>query len=83
MEKIRQRDFLSGLWKGTLDLVYPSINSSGAATVLSNSLKGAIAIVQFLNEENKIVYGVLCDFSKEENGGYGPLDPIENDDLQK
>ena len=73
MEKINKKDFIQGLWLGKLDLVYPRSNSQESAIILSNTLKGALAVVQFLNEDNKIIYGVLCDFSKVENGGYGPI----------
>ena len=47
--------------------------------ILSNTLKGALAIIQFLDEDNKIIYGVLCDFLRAENGGYGP---ITDDNMQ-
>jgi len=73
MEKINKKDFIKSLWVGNLDLVYPRDNSQESAIVLSNTLKGALAVVQFLNEDNKIIYGVLCDFSKVKNGGYGPI----------
>ena len=73
MEKINKKDFIQSLWLGNLDLVYPRSNSEESAVILSNTLKGALAIIQFLDEDNKIIYGVLCDFSKVENGGYGPI----------
>lgn len=73
MEKINKKDFVKSLWIGNLDIVYPRSNSQESAIILSNTLKGALAVVQFLNEDNKIIYGVLCDFSKVENGGYGPI----------
>lgn len=79
MEKINKKDLIKSLWIGNLDLVYPRNNSQESAIILSNTLKGALAIVQFLNEDNQIIYGVLCDFSKAENGGYGP---ITNDNMQ-
>lgn len=79
MEKINKKDFIKSLWIGNLDLVYPKNNSQESAIILSNTLKGSLAVVQFLDEDNKIIYGVLCDFSKVENRGYGP---ITDDNMQ-
>lgn len=71
MEKISHNDFTGSLWRGTVNIVYPTNNSQESATILANSLKGAFAVVQFINENDKIIYGVLCDFNKATNGTFG------------
>lgn len=71
MEKISHKDFTASLWRGTVNIVYPISNSQESATILANSLKGAFAVIQFMNEDNKIIYGVLCDFERATNGTFG------------
>lgn len=71
MEKISHKDFTTSLWRGNVNLVYPTNNSQESATILANSLKGAFAIVQFVDEDRKITYGVLCDFIRATNGTFG------------
>lgn len=59
MEKISKFDFKNFLRNGCADVVYPKINSKEGATILANSLQGSQGIVVYVNEDNKIVYGVL------------------------
>ena len=59
MEKISKFNFKNFLRNGHADIVYPKINSKEGATILANSLEGSQGIVAYVNEDNKIVYGVL------------------------
>ena len=74
MKNIEQTYLAEQLWHGELNLVYPETNSSEAATILSNTLKGAVAVIWFKQNE-KIIYGVLCDFSEQPTNWYQDLIP--------
>ena len=73
MEKINEKKLVANLWKGSLSLVYPTNNSQESATILANSLRGSKAVIQFVDEDNKIIYGVLCDLENATNKGYQNL----------
>ena len=72
MKNIKQNYLAEQLWHGKLNLVYPEINSHEAATILSNSLQGAIAVIWFKQNE-KVTYGVLCDFFEQPANWYENL----------
>lgn len=67
MEKIDQKDLAVKLRKGMLSLVYPVTNSQESAMILANTLRGAKTVIQFVNEDNKPIYGVLCDLESAMN----------------
>lgn len=67
MEKISKRDLALELADGSLDILFAKEKSHESAVILSNLIKGARGIIEFVNEDNKMVYGVLYnvnDFGK-------------------
>lgn len=61
MEKIKTVKFIDKVEYGYFSVLFPQVNSQEAATILSNTVKNAFAIVQYLNEDGKIIYGVLYE----------------------
>lgn len=61
MENIKKRDLSLKLGAGSLDVIFARENTHESAVILSNVVKGAKGIIEFVNENNKIVYGVIYD----------------------
>lgn len=70
MENIKKRDLALELALGSLDVIFAKEDTYESAVILSNVIKGAKGIVAFLDENNKMVYGVLYNVDDfEENNG--------------
>ena len=61
MENINKRDLAIKLGMGLLDVIFAKENTHESAVILSNVIKGAKGIIEFVNENNKVVYGVVYD----------------------
>lgn len=61
MDCISRRRLSKELLEGNFDVCYPKDNSKEAATILANTLQGGVAIIEFVNQNNKIIYGILYD----------------------
>lgn len=73
MNKVSKYKMNISLRNGLVDIVYPKHNSKESAIILANTLLGNLGIVEFVNDKNQIIYGVL--FNTEEMY----LKKLEND----
>ena len=70
MENIKKRDLALMLGSGSLDVIFAKENTHESAVILSNVIRGAKGIIEFVNENNKVTYGVVYDVDDfEENNG--------------
>lgn len=70
MENIKKRDLALKLGSGSLDVIFAKENTHESAVILSNVIRGAKGIIEFVNENNKVTYGVVYDVDDfEENNG--------------
>ena len=71
MKKISRRNLVLELADGSLNILFAKEKTHESAVILSNLINGARGIIEFVNEDNKIVYGVLYnvdDFFEENDG---------------
>ena len=58
--------FLNGwFWEKNLNMIYPKINNKEDARKLADIVKGAIGIFEFIDDDGKYKYGILCTDDEE------------------
>lgn len=73
MNQVSKYKMNISLRNGLVDIVYPKYNNKESAIILANALLGNLGIIEFVNDKNQIIYGVL--FSTEDMY----LKKLEND----